>query len=35
MLGARVWGQSEISLKDQGFQNLALEYGVQMACFKA
>ena len=35
MLEARVWGQSGISVKDQGSHNLASDYGAQGACFKA
>jgi hypothetical protein len=35
MLGARVWGQSGIAVKDQGSHDFVSEYGVQRACFKA
>jgi hypothetical protein len=31
---SRVWVQSGIFVKDQGFHDLASEYGVQRACFK-
>jgi len=34
MLGASVWGQSGTSLKDQGFHDLASEYGAQRTSFK-
>jgi hypothetical protein len=35
MLGARVWGQSGTSIKEQSFHHLATEYGTQRACLKA